>query len=74
MTTESAPTDPTPIAPKATAKSARSLAWTRRRHSAVRFWREYRTHRAGLVGLSVLVLIGLAAVFARCSSAPTRRA
>ncbi|WAL98204.1 ABC transporter permease [Streptomyces sp. Je 1-369] len=64
MTTESAPTDPTPIAPKATAKSARSLAWTRRRHSAVRFWREYRTHRAGLVGLSVLVLIGLAAVFA----------
>ncbi|MET8686203.1 ABC transporter permease [Streptomyces sp. NPDC004732] len=65
MTTESAPTDPTSATPAPpAAKSARSLAWTRRRHSAVRFWREYRTHRAGLVGLAVLVLITLAAVFA----------
>ncbi|QEU91467.1 ABC transporter permease [Streptomyces kanamyceticus] len=62
MTTESAPT--TPTTPTAAAKSARSLAWTRRRHSAARFWREYRTHRAGLFGLAVLVLIGLAAIFA----------
>ncbi|MEV5976765.1 ABC transporter permease [Streptomyces sp. NPDC052114] len=60
MTTESAPT--TPAAPAA--KSARSLAWTRRRHSAARFWREYRTHRAGLFGLAALVLIALAAIFA----------
>ncbi|MEU7584565.1 ABC transporter permease [Streptomyces sp. NPDC041068] len=59
MTTESAPTTPA-----ATAKSARSLAWTRRRHSAARFWREYRTHRAGLFGLAALVLIALAAIFA----------
>ncbi|QES44176.1 ABC transporter permease [Streptomyces venezuelae] len=65
MTTESAPTDPVPATHTPTAaKSARSLAWTRRRHSAARFWREYRTHRAGLVGLAVLVLIALAAVFA----------
>ncbi|MEW2529970.1 ABC transporter permease [Streptomyces sp. NPDC047071] len=42
----------------------RALAWARRRHSAARFWREYRTHRAGLFGLAVLVLISLAAIFA----------
>ncbi|MFF1381674.1 ABC transporter permease [Streptomyces sp. NPDC058308] len=62
MTTESAPParTTTPAAPK----SARSLAWTRRRHSAARFWREYRTHKAGLLGLAALVLIALAAVFA----------
>ncbi|AZM55879.1 ABC transporter permease [Streptomyces sp. WAC 01529] len=59
MTTESAPSAPT-----APGKSARSLAWTRRRHSAARFWRDYRTHRAGLFGLATLVLIALAAVFA----------
>ncbi|MFE0100989.1 ABC transporter permease [Streptomyces sp. NPDC059009] len=66
MTTESAP--PEKSAPPATsgapAQSSRSLAWTRRRHSAARFWREYRSHRAGVVGLVALVLIGLAAVFA----------
>ncbi|MEV8321161.1 ABC transporter permease [Streptomyces sp. NPDC059900] len=56
MTTESAPT--TPI------KSARALARARRRHSAARFWREFRTHRAGLVGLGALVVIALIAVFA----------
>ncbi|MGW2230324.1 ABC transporter permease [Streptomyces formicae] len=59
MTTESAPT-----APATASKSARSLAWTRRRHSAARFWREYRTHKAGLFGLAVLAVIGLAAIFA----------
>ncbi|MFI8933858.1 ABC transporter permease [Streptomyces sp. NPDC053474] len=48
----------------ATAPHPRALAWARRRHSAARFWREYRTHRAGLFGLAVLVLISLAAVFA----------
>lgn len=46
------------------AKSPRALAWTRRRHSAARFWREYRTHRAGLLGLAALVVIALVAVFA----------
>ncbi len=80
MTTDSAPTPPStptppptpasrvrsaaPSAPAAPGGSARSLARARRRHSAARFWREYRTHRAGLFGLAVLVLIALAAVFA----------
>ncbi|WP_223777108.1 ABC transporter permease [Streptomyces sp. 135] len=68
MTTESAPTPPpTPAPPVVSAVpvgSARSLTWARRRHSAARFWRQYRTHRAGLFGLAVLVLIALAAVFA----------
>ncbi|MEI5101263.1 ABC transporter permease [Streptomyces sp. PmtG] len=58
MTTE---TPPTSIA---RAPNPRALAWTRRRHSAARFWRAFRTHRAGLLGLAVLVLISLAAVFA----------
>ncbi|QCX79493.1 Glutathione transport system permease protein GsiD [Streptomyces sp. YIM 121038] len=57
MTTE------TSAAP-APAPRPRALTWARRRHSAARFWREYRTHRAGLFGLAVLVLISLAAVFA----------
>ncbi|MGH4035337.1 ABC transporter permease [Actinomycetota bacterium Odt1-20B] len=66
MTTESAPPEKSvPPAKSATpAQSSRSLAWTRRRHSAARFWREYRSHRAGVVGLVALVLIGLAALFA----------
>ncbi|MGW5739413.1 MULTISPECIES: ABC transporter permease [Streptomyces] len=70
MTTESAPATPSaPIPPAETppaapAKSARALAWARRRHSAVRFWRAYRTHRAGLFGLAALVVIALVAVFA----------
>ncbi|MGW6061596.1 ABC transporter permease [Streptomyces sp. NPDC055189] len=64
MTTESAPTTPPTAPPTAAPKSARALAWARRRHSAARFWREYRTHRAGLFGLAALVVIALIAVFA----------
>ncbi|MGW5866765.1 ABC transporter permease [Streptomyces sp. NPDC055239] len=64
MTTESAPTTPPDAPTTSPLKSARSLAWARRRHSAARFWREYRTHRAGLFGLVALVLITLIAVFA----------
>lgn len=64
MTTEA--TEPeAPEAPEVpVAKSPRALAWTRRRHSVARFWREYRTHRAGLFGLAALVVIALMAVFA----------
>lgn len=64
MTTEA--TEPeAPEAPEVpVAKSPRALAWTRRRHSVARFWREYRTHRAGLFGLAALVVIALVAVFA----------
>ncbi|PNV32426.1 ABC transporter permease [Streptomyces sp. DH-12] len=40
----------------------RSLARRRRRDSAARFWRQYRTHRAGLFGLGALLLFALPAV------------
>ncbi|MGW8993798.1 ABC transporter permease [Streptomyces zhihengii] len=55
----------TPAAPAAgSPRSARSLAWERRRHSLVRFWTAYRTHRAGLLGLGALALIALVALTA----------
>ncbi|ANS67725.1 peptide transport permease [Streptomyces lincolnensis] len=44
--------------------SPRALARQRRRHSAVRFWKQYRTHRAGVLGLAVLVLFALLALTA----------
>lgn len=50
-------TDPAP-------KSPRALARERRRRSVVRFWRQYRTHRAGLFGLAALALFVLLALFA----------
>ncbi|MEV7020031.1 ABC transporter permease [Streptomyces sp. NPDC093991] len=40
----------------------RALARRRRRDSAARFWRQYRTHRAGLFGLGALLLFALPAV------------
>ncbi len=43
---------------------SRSLAWRRRRESAARFWRQYRTHRAGLFGLGALLLFALLALTA----------
>jgi peptide/nickel transport system permease protein len=64
MTTEATKAEGTVADAGAVAKSPRALAWTRRRHSAARFWREYRTHRAGLFGLAALVVIALIAVFA----------
>ncbi|AEN12715.1 MULTISPECIES: ABC transporter permease [unclassified Streptomyces] len=42
----------------------RSLARTRRRQAAARFWRQYRGHRAGLAGLVVLALIAVCALAA----------
>ncbi|MBT3166177.1 ABC transporter permease [Streptomyces sp. Vc74B-19] len=42
----------------------RAMAWQRRRASAARFWRQYRTHRAGLFGLGVLTLFVLLALTA----------
>ena len=44
--------------------SARRVAWTRRRKSVARVWQQFAANRAGLVGLVVLVLIGLLAIFA----------
>lgn len=46
------------------ARTARSLARERRRHSVARFWRSYRGHRAGLFGLAALALIALTALTA----------
>ncbi|NMO37615.1 ABC transporter permease [Streptomyces sp. GMY01] len=46
------------------APGPRALAWQRRRASVARFWREYRRHRAGVVGLAALVLFALVALTA----------
>ncbi|MFJ3339105.1 ABC transporter permease [Streptomyces sp. NPDC086766] len=54
MTAETATTAPGP----------RALARQRRLASAARFWREYRTHRAGVFGLAALVLFALVALTA----------
>ncbi|MEV8568029.1 ABC transporter permease [Streptomyces sp. NPDC051322] len=45
-------------------QTAGSLAWARRRHSVARFWQQYRTHRAGVLGLAGLVLIAVIALAA----------
>ncbi|MFE9093881.1 ABC transporter permease [Streptomyces sp. NPDC007264] len=50
--------------PPAAQADSRALARQRRRRSAARFWARYRTHRAGLVGLAVLVLFTLVALTA----------
>ncbi|MGW5233464.1 ABC transporter permease [Streptomyces nodosus] len=42
----------------------RAMAWRRRRHSVLRFWRQYRTRRAGLLGLAALTLFALLALTA----------
>ncbi|MFB9352535.1 ABC transporter permease [Streptomyces heliomycini] len=42
----------------------RAMAWQRRRASAARFWRRYRTHRAGVLGLATLALFVLLALAA----------
>ncbi len=47
-----------------TARSPRALAWQRRRHSAARFWKQYRTHHAGVFGLAALGLCALIALTA----------
>ncbi len=61
MTTESTAAEQ---AVTADAKSSRTLARQRRRNSAVRFWRQYRTHRAGVLGLAALTLFALIALTA----------
>ncbi|MFK0102376.1 MULTISPECIES: ABC transporter permease [unclassified Streptomyces] len=63
-TTDSMPT-PTPApAPPEPVRSARSLARARKRQSAARFWREYRTHKGGMWGLGGLIVIALIALAA----------
>lgn len=48
----------------AAAPGTRALARQRRRDSAVRFWRQYRTHRAGVLGLAALAFFALVALTA----------
>ncbi len=62
-TTESDGPMTTEATPQVAAVGPRTLAWQRRRHSAVRFW-QYRTHRAGVFGLAALSLFGLIALTA----------
>ncbi|MEV6593356.1 ABC transporter permease [Streptomyces acidicola] len=53
-----------PASPRAPKGGPRALARQRRRHSAARFWKQYRTHRAGLLGLAALAFFALAALTA----------
>ncbi|GAB2572223.1 ABC transporter permease [Kribbella endophytica] len=41
-----------------------SVTWTRRKRSLQRFWADFRHHRAGVVGLSILLVAVLLAVIA----------
>ncbi|MER5906240.1 ABC transporter permease [Streptomyces mirabilis] len=54
----------TEATPQVATVGPRALAWQRRRHSTVRFWRQYRTHRAGVFGLAALSLFALIALTA----------
>ncbi|MEU2249421.1 ABC transporter permease [Streptomyces sp. NPDC019224] len=63
-TTDSMPTPAPAPAPPGPVRSARALARARKRQSVARFWREYRTHKGGMWGLSCLVLIALIALAA----------
>jgi peptide/nickel transport system permease protein len=42
----------------------RKIAWIRRRASAGRMWRTYRKNTLGMIGLAVLILFALVAIFA----------
>jgi peptide/nickel transport system permease protein len=46
------------------ATSARTIAWRRRRRSLAAAWRQYRSHRAGMIGLGILVAFTLLALAA----------
>ncbi|MEU6278011.1 ABC transporter permease [Streptomyces populi] len=65
MTTTGPEGPTTAEAPRRTAQAGpRSLARQRRRRSAARFWKQYRTHRAGVLGLAALGLFALIALTA----------
>ncbi|MFC9844486.1 ABC transporter permease [Streptomyces sp. NPDC060223] len=61
MTTESTAAEQ---AAPVSAKSPRALTRQRRRASAARFWKQYRSHRAGVLGLVTLGLFALLALTA----------
>jgi len=50
------------VQPKA--RSARSIAWTRRRRALAHHWHTYRKSRSGMIGLIVLVLFASVALLA----------
>ena len=57
-------TAPPATAPAPAPPSARQLSWARRRRALAAFWREYRKDRSGVAGLiflTVLVILALAA-------------
>jgi len=57
-------TAPPATAPAPAPPSARQLSWARRRRALAAFWREYRNDRSGVAGLiflTVLVILALAA-------------
>ena len=45
-------------------RDPRRIAWTRRRVSAGRIWKTYRKNTLGMIGLAVLILFILVAIFA----------
>jgi peptide/nickel transport system permease protein len=53
-----------PATGTAAARSPRAISWERRRRSTARVWKTFAGQRSGLIGLTVLVLIVLLAVFA----------
>jgi peptide/nickel transport system permease protein len=65
-----APTAPTrqepqpPDAPPPRTRSRQALAWSRRRQTAARIWREFRKNKPGMLGLVVLVAFVLMALLA----------
>ncbi|WP_112469558.1 ABC transporter permease [Streptomyces triticisoli] len=63
-TTTPGPHAPGPGTPGRGTPGPRTLTWQRRRASAARFWKQYRTHRAGVFGLAALVLCALVALTA----------
>ncbi|MFE9768553.1 ABC transporter permease [Streptomyces sp. NPDC005808] len=63
-TTESGGPVPTEATPQVATASPRTLARQRRRASAARFWKQYRSHRAGVLGLAALGLFALVALTA----------
>ncbi|WP_371599662.1 ABC transporter permease [Streptomyces sp. NBC_00564] len=63
-TTESNGPVPTEATPQVATASPRTLARQRRRASAARFWKQYLTHRAGVLGLAALGLFALVALTA----------
>jgi len=62
-TTEPVAAPPVPTGPLPKISSARQIVWARRRRSLKAFWDSYRKSPMGMVGLVVLILFLLVAIF-----------